>query len=180
VPVKTFAVGELVSATDVNTYMANPGLDYVKSQTIGTAVSSVEVTAAFSSTYDAYVVVLAGGTSSGSPNIRMTLGASAASYYSGYIQVTYSTGAVAGGAVNNGAYWDLGGARAGNPSLIIELENPNLARPTSVRSFDATTVTYRQYGGYHNVSTAYTAFTLTPSTGTLTGGTIIVYGHRKA
>jgi len=151
VPVKTFAVGELVSATDVNTYMANPGLDYVKSQTIGTAVSSVEVTAAFSSTYDAYVVVLAGGTSSGSPNIRMTLGASAASYYSGYIQVTYSTGAVAGGAVNNGAYW-----------------------------FDATTVTYRQYGGYHNVSTAYTAFTLTPSTGTLTGGTIIVYGHRKA
>jgi len=33
--------------------------------------------------------------------------------------------------------------------------------------------------GYVNNTTQYTAFTISPSSGTLTGGTIRVYGYRN-
>ena len=33
--------------------------------------------------------------------------------------------------------------------------------------------------GYHSAETSYTGFTLFPQTGTLSGGTITVYGFRK-
>ena len=56
--IKTFTTGEVLTAADTNTYLANSGLVYVKSQTIGSAVSSVNVTSAFSSTYDNYVITL--------------------------------------------------------------------------------------------------------------------------
>jgi hypothetical protein len=36
------------------------------------------------------------------------------------------------------------------------------------------------FGGYLNDATSYTAFTITASSGTMTGGTITVYGYRKA
>jgi hypothetical protein len=32
--------------------------------------------------------------------------------------------------------------------------------------------------GLHQVATSYSAFTITPTSGTLTGGTITVYGYR--
>jgi hypothetical protein len=35
-------------------------------------------------------------------------------------------------------------------------------------------------GGYHNLGLSYTAFTVTPTAGTLTGGTIRVYGYRNS
>jgi hypothetical protein len=35
-------------------------------------------------------------------------------------------------------------------------------------------------GGFLNNTTSYTAFTFTPSSGTLTGGTIRVYGYRNS
>jgi hypothetical protein len=34
-------------------------------------------------------------------------------------------------------------------------------------------------GGILNNSTSYTAFTITPASGTYTGGTIYVYGYKK-
>jgi hypothetical protein len=43
----------------------------------------------------------------------------------------------------------------------------------------ATTAAYNAYGGFLNDSTAYTGFTILASTGTLTGGTIRVYGMRN-
>ena len=178
--VKTFAVGELVSADDVNAYMANPGLDYVKSQTIGSAVSNVEVTGAFAADWVSYLVVVAGGTSSTTGSLRLTFGASTSTYYWGSVITTYATSAITGGGGSNVAFIDIGGMRTTNVSAYIEIVNPFLARPTLVRAFDSNTTDFRQYGGYHNVSTSYTSFKLTTSTGTLTGGEITVYGNRTA
>ena len=38
---------------------------------------------------------------------------------------------------------------------------------------------YSTGGGFLDNATSYTAFTLTPSSGTITGGTIAVYGYNK-
>ena len=54
----TFNSGDVLTAAEMNAV----GLWLVKTQTIGTAVSSVTVTGAFSTDYDAYQIVVTGGT----------------------------------------------------------------------------------------------------------------------
>jgi hypothetical protein len=56
--IKTFTTGEVLTASDTNTYLANAGLVYVKSQTIGTGVSSVIVSDCFTTDYDNYKIVV--------------------------------------------------------------------------------------------------------------------------
>ena len=56
--VKTFTTGEVLTASDTNTYLNNGGLVYISGTTVGTGVSSVTVSSAFSSTYDNYRVII--------------------------------------------------------------------------------------------------------------------------
>jgi len=181
--VKTFTAGSVLTASDTNTYLANAGLVYITSTTVGTAVSSVTVSNCFSSTYDHYKIVYMGGSASTDGDLQMTLGATTAGYYLGVPWTTY--GAVAGqAAVNNGASWVYAGSTRPNlNSLNVELFNPNAAVRTAITGtyvgVSAASVT-GSIGGYLDNTTAYTAFTLTPSAGTITGGTITVYGYRKA
>jgi hypothetical protein len=62
--------------------------------TIGSAVSSVTVNGAFSSTYDNYRIIISGGVGSTANNIGFTLGATTTGYYEARINCTYSTGVV--------------------------------------------------------------------------------------
>ena len=64
--VQTFTSGQVLTAADTNTYLANSGLVYVTSGTIGVAVSSVTVSSVFSSTYDSYKIVISGMSTSAS------------------------------------------------------------------------------------------------------------------
>ena len=66
--VKTFTSSTL-TASDTNTYLANAGLVYVTSVTGGTGVTTITVSNCFSSTYDAYRIVLTGGTASSSESL---------------------------------------------------------------------------------------------------------------
>jgi hypothetical protein len=161
-----------------------PGLVLVKTQTVGSAVSSVEVTGAFSSTYDIYKITYTGGVSSTDTAVYLQLGSSTTGYYG----ATY--GGVAGGTadvggMNNSANWIYAGvATADTATLSVELVGPNLAKYTHLHSvwFDPrTNGAYRSTTGVHRVATSYTAFTIAPYTGgaTLTGGTIRVYGYRN-
>jgi hypothetical protein len=180
--IKTFTVGEVLTASDTNTYLANSGLVYVTSTTVGSGVSSVTVSNVFSSTYDNYKIVVSGGTASGNFVTRLTLGATATGYYYAGAYCTFA-GAVSGSSGANAAFWMVTAHNADNVVANIDLFQPNLAKNTSYSA------TY--YGpstgdgafavqGYLNNTTAYTAFTLTASSGTYTGGTITVYGYRKA
>ena len=59
----------------------------------------------------------------------------------------------------------------------------NLAKNTIIvgRSAQASTTGLAMWqNGYLNDTTQYTAFTLTPGSGTLTGGTIRVYGYQNS
>ena len=164
------------------TAVGNSGLVYVKSQTIGSAVSSVTVTGAFSTDYDNYLVQLSGGAATGDANLRITLGSTATGYYAGGIYVGYTGATVFGTNTNNGTFIDIGYGSTNALSGRGEIESPFLAKRTVFRTTPVSTSTSYPmgvFGGYLNDATSYTAFTITASSGTMTGGTITVYGYRK-
>lgn len=174
-----FASGDVLNASDMNAV----GLWLVKSQTIGTAVSSVTVTSAFSTNYDNYLINVNGGVGSTTLNLRLTLGSTATGYYVNSIYMNYNSATVTGNAGQNGTFWTgAGGATTNTISSQFYLFSPNLAKNTTysaTKQQAATTGEVEWTQGYLADTTQYTAFTLTTSTGTLTGGTIRVYGWRN-
>ena len=154
------------------------GLTLITAQTIGTAVASVTVTGVFSSTYDNYKVTLSGGTSS-TDDIHLTLklGSTTTGYYMAYPGANYS-GTVSIISNNNASSWTR--ATTGFTNGLqgnFELNGPNLAKNTSITGAQVSITAARPFAGYLNDTTQYTAFTLTPDAGTITGGTIRVYGY---
>lgn len=171
-----FYSGDVLTAAQMNSV----GLWLVKSQTVGTAVSSVAVTDAFNADYDNYKIIYSGGVGNTPQAIIMVLGASTASYYQTLHYVSYATAAVTTASVNNGGSWGYIGEASTSQTLIdIDITNPYAAKFTQfagpyIGSGIAGTV-----GGYHGVANSYTGFTLSVA-GNITGGTISVYGYRKA
>ena len=158
------------------------GLVLVKTQVIGSAVATVEVTDAFSSTYDNYLITVSDGQLSGDSAVRMILGATTAGYYLGLFGVSFA-GAAGVATVNNGAIWSfIGYGGTTGINVTANLQMPNLAKKTFIQApyintggGSANLVT-----GYLNNTTQYTAFTLSPGAGTMTGGTIRVYGYANS
>jgi len=160
------------------------GLTLVSATTIGTTVSSVTVSSAFSSTYDNYRIILSGGVASTATEINMTLGATATGYYRFLVSGSYTSDTVNGAGSANTTSWRH--TASGSTTLLsgeIDLYSPNLAKNTSIigRGAQASTTGATLWqNGYLNDTTQYTAFTFTPQTGTLTGGTIRVYGYQNS
>lgn len=173
----SFASGDILTATDMNAV----GLWLVKTQTVGTAVSSVAVTGAFSSTYANYLITLQGGTSSADCSIGISLGASATGYYGFMVYGAVTANTVIGIARNNLTLMNyVGGGSAGQAAIVnVQVMGPNAAAYTQFIGRYQNSTNYGTMQGEHRVATAYTDFTLTPDTGTLTGGTIRVYGYRN-
>ena len=179
--IKTFTDSTSLPASDINTYLSNGGLVYVKSQTIGTAVASIVVTSAFSTTYDNYLILMAGNSSTADDNGRMTLGATASGYYGNLLYSTPATPSTFQGASdNNGGTFGYAWRSYSGGNANIFVGSPFLARPTTVQGTWITTAANGVYNGVLSGTTSYTSFTLTCAAGTLTGGTITVYGYRKA
>ena len=159
------------------------GLVLVSATTIGTTVSSVTVSSAFSATYDNYFINIGGGISSASTSLRMTLGATATGYYAGGLYNTFASATTTATNQSNTAFWTVGAGSANSLSASINLTNPNLAKVTLFSANFMAAVTNGDFniaGGFLNDTTAYTAFTITPTSGTLTGGTIRVYGYTNS
>jgi hypothetical protein len=186
--VKTFTTGEVLTAADTNTYLANSGLVYVTSQTIGSAVGSVTVSNCFSSTYDNYKIMIQGGSASSTLTMRFQLGASTTTYYDAliYVQTNATTTVKATGSDGTNGYWDNCGIADSTRGmyLFMEIQNPNVATYTTAQCQYAYAFGSDGYVGtntcVHATATAYTGFTVALSSGTMTGGTITVYGYRKA
>jgi hypothetical protein len=181
--VKTFS-SEVLTSADTNTYLANAGLVYVTSATIGSTVSSVTVSSAFSATYDAYRVVVVGGTGSTTDGVAVSMsGGPGSGYYYGLVYATYASAAVnAAVNTNNGARWSfVGGTTAGQASsFVFDLYNPFLSLYTTIHNGSyAGGLTAGTGNGYLAAATSFTGVVITPQSGTLTGGTVTVYGYRK-
>jgi hypothetical protein len=170
-----------------NQTTTNPeGLELVKVQTVGTTVSSVTVSDAFSATYDYYKIVYTNGIGSTQAAFRLTLGATTTGYYTSVVLSRYDGVGVLSGGTSNGAYFDSVGFSDPIGNLCeIELSMPFLARKTGCKAHHWDTRTgggtgFGPQGGHLNNTTSYTAFTLTCSSGTITGGQIRVYGYRNS
>ena len=174
-----FASGDVLNASDMNAV----GLRLVKTQTIGSAVSSVAVTAAFSSDYDNYKIMVSPGSSSAGPALlNITFGATATGYYWGFAGTTYSTGAASNSSGNNATSIPIGVHNTNGIGVACDVLSPNLAKNTIVLAPYVNNATNQNAGivsGFLNDTTAYTAFTITCASGTLTGGSIKVYGYRN-
>ena len=157
------------------------GLNLITAQTIGSAVGSVTVSNCFSSTYDAYKIVVTGGTSSSAnESFSLTLGASTTGYYYIFIYNTYANGTSGNGASNQAAMSFMGSAQTNGLNTNIEIQSPFLAKYTSMQASQVQTNIAGTTTGIHQVATSYTSFTLTPSAGTITGGTVRVYGYANS
>jgi hypothetical protein len=179
-PVPDFAVGEVLTSAAMDSI----GLWLVKTQTISSspAVPSVTVTDAFSADYDNYKIILSGGVGSTTQTLLMTLGATTSGYYWAIQGATFVGVAAPNGAENTSS-WRAGGGSTLTLSSSLEIYNPfNAERTVFNGAYQLNTTSggvMLNTGGFLNNTTSYTAFTLTPTSGTLSGGTIRVYGYRK-
>jgi hypothetical protein len=167
-------------------YRGMSGLQLVKKQTIGTGVTSVTVTNAFSATYDNYLIIINDGTYTSfsfgdSAPLVMTLGSTNTNYYRGGVSVDYTSSTVTGINTANGASWgSIGTAYAFGHDARVELFSPFLSKTTSMRS--STTGGNQGFltqGGVLLNTTSYTSFTVAQFLGSMTGGTIYVYGYAR-
>lgn len=179
--VKTFTTGEVLTASDTNTYLNNGGLVYVTSTTISSSVASVTISNCFSSTYTNYRVLLHGMSATAAGSIVLRAGTAATNYYGSMAYDLY-TGASNGYVrSNNGIYLYAALSDTATSTFIsIDVYQPNLAARTGFSG----TYYGRGYTGYmggsHETATAYTDLTVLNDTGNLNGGTITIMGYRKA
>ena len=185
-------VGQLIYETDTarlaayngSAWVTQNALQLIKTQTIGSAVSSVTVSDAFSSIYDNYKITVSGGVASTDDAITLQLGATTTGYYAGFSGAVYSSGAASVGSNNNTAsFTQIGYGSTDSLFVDCTLTNPFATKKTFVSggfAFPQTTNVSRSYHGFVNNTTSYTAFTLAATSGTFTGGTIRVYGYANS
>ena len=162
------------------TAVGNSGLVFVKSQTVGTGVSSVSVSDAFSATYDNYKIVYTGGTGSTTTSIRMALGSANTEYYMMLTFVAWTSSAYTFLGVNNGAHWTTVGSMDANQTAVnLDVLNPFASKYTMFSGMYVRSDLGGPIFGVQKSTSSFTAFTLTPDSGTLTGGLVTVYGYRK-
>lgn len=172
-----FTNGTVLPASDLNAI----GLWLVKSQTVGSGVSSVTVTGAFSADYDNYRVVINGIGASASLGLKVQIGGATTSYFGNFNYVLYSASAYTFVPMNNASSWYVALSDVSAPSVAtsFDLMQPFLSARTFYNGGYYGRGYTGQFGGAIETSSSYTSLTLFNESGTLTGGTISVYGYRK-
>lgn len=157
------------------------GLTLIKSQTVGSAVSSVTLTNVFSSTYDSYRITLNYVLSSATnPGIYVTLGATATGYYSATAYWAYDTSGDGTAKRNNGTEWNWGYFGVNQTSGSWDILYPNKTNRTGYNGQFSGDLYVGSTSGWLGDNTSYTDIKFAPSTGTITGGVIRVYGYSNA
>jgi hypothetical protein len=159
------------------------GLTFIKKQTVGTSVTSVEVTSAFSSTYDNYLITYTGGSASSNSNdLNIRFGSVTTGYkYVGiYQQFTSST--VNSYATTSAGAIGCGGMSGNGACSFIYVMGPFLNGRTTTIAHTSTNhndMYYQDYRGCLDDANSYTSFKI-GSTIAFTGGEIRVYGYQNS
>ena len=188
--IKTFTAGEVLTASDTNTFLANSGLVYVTSASFTgvTAAAPFNVTSCFSGTYTNYRLVLniTGGTINVGANLQLLSGTTPAT---GTDYRFASMGVQSNANANNDGSTVANSLQLTNltqnalAGVAVDVYQPNKAQKTNFFGDwlydDGGTLLYRRYGCIHNVASAYNGFRLLATSGSITGS-IIIYGYREA
>jgi len=182
-----YSVGERPTVAEMNTFAANPALQYITQVNINAVTTTVS--SVFSSTYDNYrlewsnVYTTAGFNTY--PLISFTGGAGTA-HFDG-IKATISNGTNSFNNQNGSAYWLVSylGQNANFASHItMDIHAPFNTVDTTYTSKFSCNLGAGAGGGFAGgvvrSATSYTGFTITGLFGSNIVGTLRIYGYRKS
>ena len=185
-----FSAGSVLNASDMNSV----GLHQItpSSVTGGTltgatisitsGVSEIEISGAFSANFRDYKVVVSLYSGSASTDLRMELGSTTSGYFwSSRARSTAGTDDDdASGGSGSSTFWVGYSASTEYNSTQFDVYTPQLAKRTVIAGYGYGQGYAHTFGGHQSATTQFTAFTLKPLTGTLSGGEIRVYGYGSA
>jgi hypothetical protein len=170
-----FSVGQVLTSAVMN----QVGLWLIKTQTVGTTVASVTVSDVFSADYNNYLVTYNQGNASTATLIGLRVGTTATGYRVNYIYTSWNNTVVADGGTTRTSFERFGrsSTTANNNFGRVEIYSPFLAANTRFVGNDISAGDGGSSVGFVDNTTSYTAFSILPASGTLTGGIIRVYGY---
>jgi hypothetical protein len=171
------------------------GLNFISSQTISTAVASVDFTTGIDATYDNYQIVFSNFIMASSSRLALRLRQAGAFKTSDYVNLNLNvqTGSVIASAFSVTDTYIMANA-GGTPdtnsfySGYFTLSSPNstVRRIPAVNGYSgcmgntAASSTIQYFSGAVDVAGAITGFQLLARSGNLTAGTVALYGMSKA
>lgn len=148
--------------------------------TLGSAVSSVTISGAFSAAFTNYRVIFSGTTPSATDSFRLQLGSATTGHYGSMYYDSWDGAANGILRVGNGSsvYISLDEASAKTSSTSFDVISPYLSQATQLFGNFSGRGFFGWFGALQNASTSFTSFTIKPdSSGTFTGGTVSIYGY---
>ena len=182
---KQFSTGEVLTASDTNTFLANSGLVYVGSGTLSLTTSATNVTGVFSSTYKNYRVLfyVSARSTTNSVDMKYIVGTTpnSVNYYQAGIGSDYASNTVIYYQRSNGTTQFFGLSSSGLQTFSMDIFNPNRAvqTPHVGNMSDVNTGYAYSIGGEVANLLQFTGFQLFTSTGTATVE-YQVFGYREA
>lgn len=185
--VVTVPTGHTLNVTDAGglqiggSAVVSAGLVPISTTTVGTAVSSVTISGCFSADYDDYLVRWSGGVGSANTDMQLRVGGvTAANYAWAYHAVSYGgTETISSNSAESKVRF-MGRVNTTFAYVEATIRGPFLTQETFFWAPVATNGVSGRSGGYLNDTTSHTSVEVRPNSGTMTGGTITVYGYAKA
>jgi hypothetical protein len=160
------------------------GLTLVKQQAVGSGVGTITLSNAFSSAFDDYKVIYSGGVSTGAGYITVRFGlngtpSTSSTYKIALIAVDYASSAVSASGDIGTSFSYAGRFLTNYADLSLEIRSPFLARHTRISgNYSLGGAQGASVNGVHEEATSYNDLIVLG--GSFTGGTISVYGYKKA
>lgn len=190
--IKTFATGEVLTASDTNTFLANSGLVYV-TQTSFTTASFVQINNCFTSTYDNYRIVVnlySDSTSGRYCHAQLSVSGTPTTtgYYSKslWYDLTSASAAMVDYDIQTTklCLGPIGYANTGEGSYSMDLFYPQATKNTKMSANGTGLMAGSYYvstvsGGLQTGTTSFDGIRILPTANNITG-VVAVYGYRKA
>jgi len=187
--IKTFTTGEVLTAADTNTYLANAGLVYITEASAAAGATTLSINNCFSTTYDNYRVVVshADGTVATGLYLRFRNGGTDRTTNYFYAQLGLTT---AGGASNDSSgsaalipigYLGTSGPYSVTSMDIFQVYTSTLETYGTIQmSFYLAPNYYARVGNFGRGADQNDGFTIYPGSGSLDSLKVRVYGYRQS
>jgi hypothetical protein len=188
--IKTFTTGEVLTASDTNTYLANSGLVYITSGALSSTATNF--VGCFTSTYTDYRIVIdSAGVSAAGDFYYQFLSGTTPNTTANYYWYMTGLGHTGGASNSNGAAQTIGytgisfSASASNAGAgILDCYMPTNASTITYCTSTANgylSLYYNRTGGSAlNVTAAYDGIRFLTNAATTFSGNVTIYGYRKA
>jgi hypothetical protein len=187
--IKTFTAGEVLTASDTNTYLNNGGLVYI-TQATNSGTTSLSINNCFTSTYQNYRIIINQTAMSGNDSIllRMRVGGtddSTANYqYAANVSTSAGGSSVMAGANQTTVLLGYVGSSSPTAGSSIDIFSPQVSTRTWATTlryeFDSVTYNGRSGSFVKDQVTSFDGFSLIAGGGKTFSSTVYVYGYRNS